>query len=163
VHDTGSRPGRLRFRKASHIKETKPQRTIWNAELSEVEDFLNLGNFRGHLVQFVNSMAWLAEQKRKAILQTLHFSQIKERDFSVAEAHNSTLEWIFEEKNPSKFVKWLQENGGIYTGLPAKQDLESLLLLPACHGNESKLGNDSKLSHRPPEYDSLLEGMGRGE
>jgi hypothetical protein len=92
-------------------------------------------------------MAWLAEQKRKAILQTLHFSQIKEREFSVAEAHNSTLEWILKKKPLLNSLSGSKRTAA-YTGLPAKQDLESQL---------------DEVSHRPPEYDSLLEGMGRGE
>jgi hypothetical protein len=59
-------------------------------------------------------MAELLEQKQKTILDTLHFSQVKEREFSIAEAHRNTFQWIFNEKDRNKFVTWLRQSDGIY-------------------------------------------------
>ncbi|KAH6845538.1 hypothetical protein B0I37DRAFT_380479 [Chaetomium sp. MPI-CAGE-AT-0009] len=63
---------------------------------------------------YTSEMLKLLEQKQWAILDTLHFSQIKEREFSIAEAHRETFQWIFGEKGRNKFVRWLRQNDGIY-------------------------------------------------
>ncbi|KAL7798507.1 hypothetical protein V8C37DRAFT_407709 [Trichoderma ceciliae] len=76
---------------------------IWNAQPSQ-KPFAVL----------IDSMERLAEQKRKTTLQTLYFSQLQERELAVSEAHESTLEWIFNEANPTNFVKWLRGSNSIY-------------------------------------------------
>ena len=55
----------------------------------------------------------LEEQKRKTILDTLHFSQVKEREFAIPDAHKNTFQWIFNEDR-NNFVAWLRQSDDIY-------------------------------------------------
>ncbi|RFU79029.1 hypothetical protein TARUN_3158 [Trichoderma arundinaceum] len=104
--DIGKSTGR------SAKKEVEP--SIWDAKPSEVQDLLKMSAIQRPFSVLVDSMERLAEQKRKTILQTLYFSQLQERELAVSEAHESTLEWIFDEVKPTNFVKWLRESDSIY-------------------------------------------------
>ncbi|KAI1826058.1 hypothetical protein F4861DRAFT_131988 [Xylaria intraflava] len=68
---------------------------------------------RPYLDDYIYSVESLVEQKQKSILQSLYFSQLKDREFAVADAHKSTLEWIFKQSS-TNFVEWLHEDNGIY-------------------------------------------------
>lgn len=64
--------------------------------------------------KYVTEMEQLFEQKRKTLLDTLHFSQVREREFAVTEAHRNTFMWIFSERGQNNFVAWLRESDDIY-------------------------------------------------
>lgn len=86
-----------------------------NPNVAEAQHSLRTEVFSDSLSTYVTKIQGLLDQKRKAILDTLHFSQIKEREFAVAEAHKNTFQWIFDEKGSSKnFVTWLRQSADIY-------------------------------------------------
>lgn len=75
-----------------------------------------------HLAQ---TLAAFAEEAKsygitRAILESLHFTQIKERQNEIPKAHEDTFEWIFSEKAQGNFSNWLRESSGIFwiTGKP---------------------------------------------
>ena len=53
----------------------------------------------------------LAQQQ--AILQTLLFEEMEQREESIKDAHKATLDWMFQ-KNGTKFKEWLESEKGIY-------------------------------------------------
>ena len=59
-----------------------------------------------------------ALSKEQHILSGLHFWAMKMREASIAEAHERTFEWIFEDQPVSgpqvKFKEWLSNGNGIY-------------------------------------------------
>jgi ABC-type iron transport system FetAB ATPase subunit len=63
---------------------------------------------------YVTEMSELLEQKGKAILDTLYFSQLREREYAVAEAHKSSFEWILNERGGNNFVTWLRQSDDIF-------------------------------------------------
>ncbi|KAH7006952.1 hypothetical protein EDB80DRAFT_880472 [Ilyonectria destructans] len=102
---SGRRASKLWKRDAP--KDIKSEQTLWDANGSPRPEFVQIKNY-------VTEMELLFEQKRKTILDTLHFSQVKEREFAVAEAHRNTLQWIFNEKGKNNFVAWLRQSDDIY-------------------------------------------------
>jgi ABC-type oligopeptide transport system ATPase subunit len=52
-------------------------------------------------------------RKLHAFLKSLHFKQIKERQFEVKSAHTNTFEWIFKEES-LKFSQWLRSDNDIF-------------------------------------------------
>ncbi|KAF6807151.1 hypothetical protein CPLU01_15829 [Colletotrichum plurivorum] len=56
----------------------------------------------------------------RAILESLHFAEIKERQNEIPEAHQNTFQWIFREDSTTTFPAWLRESGGLFwvTGKP---------------------------------------------
>ncbi|KAI0111200.1 hypothetical protein GGR51DRAFT_509331 [Nemania sp. FL0031] len=83
----------------------KPVKSKYVLELHLVRPYLD------NYVQYVER--WI-EQKQKSILQSLYFSQLRDREFAVAEAHKNTLEWIFKQNSSTHFVEWLYEENGVY-------------------------------------------------
>jgi len=75
---------------------------------------LKLHLVSSYLDDFVKDMESWVEQKQKSILESLYFSQLKDREFAVAEAHKNTLEWIFKRQNTTNFVEWLHEENDTY-------------------------------------------------
>ncbi|KAN0101586.1 hypothetical protein V8E51_012096 [Hyaloscypha variabilis] len=51
--------------------------------------------------------------RRQAILQTLLFEQMEQREENIKDAHKATLDWMFQ-KNGAKFMEWLETEEGIY-------------------------------------------------
>ncbi|EQB58112.1 hypothetical protein CGLO_01685 [Colletotrichum gloeosporioides Cg-14] len=82
------------------------------------------------------TFGWDEAQNRgiiRAILKSLHFAQIKERQNEIPQAHRNTFEWIFEESSPDSFSSWLRHSdGGVFwvTGKPGsgKSTLMKLIL-----------------------------------
>ncbi|KAF6810085.1 hypothetical protein CSOJ01_06497 [Colletotrichum sojae] len=56
----------------------------------------------------------------RAILQSLHFAQIKERQNEIPVAHKNTFEWVFREDSTTTFPAWLRGSSGLFwiTGKP---------------------------------------------
>jgi hypothetical protein len=48
-----------------------------------------------------------------AVLQTLLFEEILQREETIKDVHKATLEWMFA-KNKTKFMDWLEFKEGIY-------------------------------------------------
>ncbi|KAF4912778.1 hypothetical protein CGCVW01_v011041 [Colletotrichum viniferum] len=74
------------------------------------------------LAQTLTAFAEEAKSYRitRAILQSLHFTQIKERQNEIPKAHKDTFNWIFHENGPGNFANWLKGSRGIFwvTGKP---------------------------------------------
>ncbi|KAF4816665.1 Vegetative incompatibility protein HET-E-1 [Colletotrichum siamense] len=75
--------------------------------------------------ELVQTLAAFAEEARnhginRAILESLHFAQIKERQNEIPKAHKNTFKWIFNDNGPGNFANWLRESSGIFwiTGKP---------------------------------------------
>ncbi|KAI3327824.1 hypothetical protein HD806DRAFT_335790 [Xylariaceae sp. AK1471] len=98
----------------TNAKKANAQQAIRNNVPAEHERPLGLARVRHHLDDYVSHIRRLTEQKQKSILQGLYFSQLKDREFAIAEAHRNTLEWIFQRSSSTNYVKWLQEDNGIY-------------------------------------------------
>ncbi len=47
------------------------------------------------------------------IIKTLHFSQIRDREFAILDAHQTTFEGVFDNKT-TNFSTWCRSYGGIY-------------------------------------------------
>ncbi|TQN68886.1 Vegetative incompatibility protein HET-E-1 [Colletotrichum shisoi] len=86
---------------------------------------------------FAETWARVSEEARNqdtvlAILASLRFAQIKERQSEVPKAHRTTFEWVFSEESPVDFSAWLLESSGLFwiTGKPGsgKSTLMKFLL-----------------------------------
>ncbi|GJC78838.1 hypothetical protein ColLi_01676 [Colletotrichum liriopes] len=55
-----------------------------------------------------------------AILTSLRFAQIKERQSEIPKAHRRTFEWVFSDNSSIDFSTWLRESSGLFwiTGKP---------------------------------------------
>ncbi|KAI8302922.1 hypothetical protein K4K61_007565 [Colletotrichum sp. SAR11_59] len=64
---------------------------------------------------------WTLE-KQKAILASLYYSQLEDREWAIHEAHGKTFEWIFEansadndpKKNSVNIIEWLKHGDGVF-------------------------------------------------
>ncbi|KAH9236527.1 hypothetical protein K456DRAFT_1736659 [Colletotrichum gloeosporioides 23] len=79
----------------------------------------------GRVNELTKALTSFAEEARthritRTILESLHFTQIKERQNEIPKAHKDTFEWIFRDDTPGQFSRWLQESSGIFwiTGKP---------------------------------------------
>ncbi|KAK2756844.1 hypothetical protein CKAH01_17129 [Colletotrichum kahawae] len=79
----------------------------------------------GGVNELAQTLAAFAEEAKnhginRAILESLHFAQIKERQNEIPKAHTDTFKWIFDENGPGNFANWLRESSGIFwiTGKP---------------------------------------------
>ncbi|KAF6830555.1 small S protein [Colletotrichum plurivorum] len=56
----------------------------------------------------------------RAILESLHFAQIKERQNEIPVAHKNTFEWVFREDSTTTFPAWLRGSRSLFwiTGKP---------------------------------------------
>lgn len=52
--------------------------------------------------------------KTRAIVTSLHFRQIRERESKVAAAHAQTFEWVIRNGAKANFKDWLRGDAGIY-------------------------------------------------
>jgi hypothetical protein len=77
----------------------------------EKEQLTHLDNLSEELCALVKEVQQVAQQQ--AILQTLLFEEILQREETIKDAHKATLDWMFE-KNNTKFVEWLEFKEGIY-------------------------------------------------
>ena len=51
------------------------------------------------------------------VLESLHFRELKEREFNIKESHASTYHWIFAKDGPYKdikFMNWLERDSDVY-------------------------------------------------
>lgn len=62
-----------------------------------------------------------ALRKQLAVIESLRFQTIVEREKNIKEAHPATFEWLFDDDNadvgsasPNTFLPWLTNQGGIY-------------------------------------------------
>ena len=62
-----------------------------------------------------------ALRKQLAVIESLRFQTIVEREKNIKEAHPATFEWLFDDGNtsvasniPNTFLPWLTNQGGIY-------------------------------------------------
>ncbi|KAJ8132313.1 hypothetical protein O1611_g1316 [Lasiodiplodia mahajangana] len=95
-------------------KKARARQNAWNDEPAKPKYILELHLVRPHLDSYVQYVEKWVDQKQKSILQSLYFSQLKDREFAVAEAHKNTLEWIFKQNSSTHFVEWLYEENGVY-------------------------------------------------
>ncbi|TKW55198.1 hypothetical protein CTA1_1237 [Colletotrichum tanaceti] len=86
---------------------------------------------------FSETWARVSEEARDqdivlAILTSLRFAQIKERQGEIPRAHRTTFEWVFRDESPVDFSGWLLESSGLFwiTGKPGsgKSTLMKFLL-----------------------------------
>lgn len=58
----------------------------------------------------------LLDNKRRSIIQTLSFSQLHEREYSIPDAHRLTFEWILNRNRGSEvsFLNWSRKTDGIF-------------------------------------------------
>ncbi|PMD42737.1 hypothetical protein L207DRAFT_553693 [Hyaloscypha variabilis F] len=82
--------------------------TVKNPLMAQQNDFDNLPT---KLSSFIKEGQKLAQQQ--AILQTLLFEQMEQREENIKDAHKATLDWMFQ-KNGAKFMEWLETEEGIY-------------------------------------------------
>jgi hypothetical protein len=80
-------------------------------ELERMDSYA-FSKLSGSLTGFVE----LVKTTRNAytFLKSLHFKQIKARQFEVKTAHANTFEWIFEEGEKQKFGQWLSGPSGVF-------------------------------------------------
>lgn len=63
---------------------------------------------------YLSKVERLQERKREIILRNLHFGQLKDREFAIADAHARTFQWIYAVDSASRFREWLEKSNGIY-------------------------------------------------
>ncbi|KAJ5005429.1 hypothetical protein K4K48_007180 [Colletotrichum sp. SAR 10_66] len=88
----------------------------------------------------------LTSEKRKAILGTLYFNQLEEREVTLPETHRRTFEWIFEGsptasgtgKASDTFTRWLQHHAGIFWVTGKAGSGKSTLMKFLTHHDETK-------------------------
>lgn len=86
---------------------------VWNENVEKVtkSHFQGLQNT---VVQLNGLTGTLKQVKRQeALLRSLQFASIRRRHGDIQEAHERTLEWLFDEKGTS-FVSWLENGRGVY-------------------------------------------------
>ena len=76
---------------------------------------------REHITNTVRNLQLdqAADQRKQAFIQSLLFPEIKLRQEQIGDAHERTLEWIFDESGEdlrpwSCFVNWLKTGSGLY-------------------------------------------------
>ncbi|KAH0425556.1 high-affinity nicotinic acid transporter [Colletotrichum camelliae] len=52
-------------------------------------------------------------EKARSLVRSLHFEQIYDRESDIRQAHDNTLEWIFQDSSLG-FNEWLQSEHGLY-------------------------------------------------
>lgn len=79
----------------------------------------------GGVNELAQTLAAFAEEAKnhginRAILESLHFAQIKERQNDIPKAHKDTFKWIFNDNGSGNFTNWLTKSSGIFwvTGKP---------------------------------------------
>jgi len=99
--------------------------TVKNPLMAQQNDFDNLPT---KLSSFIKEGQMLAQQQ--AILQTLLFEQMEQREENIKDAHKATLDWMFQ-KNGAKFMEWLEAEEGIYwVRGKVRNSLDELLTFP---------------------------------
>lgn len=101
--------------------------------LAEPEDWgakerqTSFDNLSKKFLAFVEESKLVAQQQ--IILRSLLFEQIFQREENIKDAHQATLDWMFE-KNETKFMNWLETGKGIYwvRGKVRKQLVAVLIL-----------------------------------
>lgn len=68
----------------------------------------------GYISPYIRNFKALITQKRESILRSLFYEQLREREFSITDAHTKTFQWVFDANTNFKFREWLQEQNGIY-------------------------------------------------
>lgn len=67
-----------------------------------------------YISPYVEKVEKLISQKRKSILRSLYYEQLREREFAIMDAHTKTFQWVFAPNTNYRFREWLQEQNGIY-------------------------------------------------
>lgn len=95
---------------ALHIASGKESLDFQEAQERRAFEFYSRNH--GTLYRDLDS---LTENKQMLILQTLSYSQLHEREFTISEAHQRTFEWIFNTSGTNNnFVEWLRGTNGIF-------------------------------------------------
>lgn len=90
---------------------------------SEIQNILSAKSWRAGdndaFSKLSTSLMNLVEQARSTqkvhgFLKSLHFKQIKARQFEVKRAHINTFEWIFEKEGKLQFLQWLRFPNDIF-------------------------------------------------
>ncbi|KAF0328873.1 hypothetical protein GQ607_003898 [Colletotrichum asianum] len=88
---------------------------------------------------------WTLE-KPKAILASLYYSQLEDREWAIHEAHGKTFEWIFEadsadndpKKNSVNIIEWLKHGDGVFWLTGKAGSGKSTLMKFLTHHHETK-------------------------
>ncbi|KAJ5007064.1 hypothetical protein K4K57_010925 [Colletotrichum sp. SAR 10_99] len=121
-------------------------KTLWKqAELQELHDRLDTlrAQISAHLLALL--LMWRLE-KQKAILDSLYYSQLEDREWAIHEAHGKTFEWIFEagsadndvKKNSVNFIEWLKHGDGVFWVTGKAGSGKSTLMKFLTHHHETK-------------------------
>ena len=94
----------------------------------------HLDNLSEELFALAKEGQQVAQQQ--AVLQTLLFEEILQREETIKDAHKATLDWMFE-KNKTKFMEWLEFKEGIYW--VKGKVCYPLIIFLRNHGKESQL------------------------
>lgn len=84
------------------VAREREEQNAWASYQKETTDF-----YRQELDGLMN-------QKRKAILKSLSFDQLYERESVIPEAHRRTFEWMLAPSTDQKFVEWLCHESGTF-------------------------------------------------
>lgn len=98
----------------------------------EKEQLTYLDNLSEELCALAKEGQQVAQQQ--AILQTLLFEEILQREETIKDAHEATLDWMFE-KNKTKFMEWLEFKEGIYWVKGKAGSGKSTLMKYICNHN----------------------------
>lgn len=93
------------------------------AEVTEDKDASSSPQLPTALSQWLSTLAAEGNALRKqlAVIESLRFQTIVEREKNIKEAHPATFEWLFDDDNAdvgpatlNTFLPWLTSQGGIY-------------------------------------------------
>ncbi|KAK2770722.1 high-affinity nicotinic acid transporter [Colletotrichum kahawae] len=96
------------------------------------------------IVNFLNQT--LKFEKQKAILDTLYFDQLEDREWAIPEAHKNTFGWVFEGGSTSSvanetsatFIEWLQHGEDVFWVTGKAGSGKSTLMKFLTRHNETK-------------------------
>ena len=67
-----------------------------------------------NILPYTDRVMGMVERKRGKILRTLHYDQLRDREFDITDAHTKTFQWVFGAHSSFRFREWLREKSGIY-------------------------------------------------
>lgn len=85
------------------------------SDISTALDLPGLGAaFQDHIAPYILNVEELISEKRQSILRSLYFEQLREREFTITDAHTKTFQWVFGGNTSFRFREWLREQNWIY-------------------------------------------------
>lgn len=106
-----------------NVQQTEVETPPAEVKVAEYKNASSYPQLPATLSEWLSNLAAEGNALRKqlAVIESLRFHTIVEREKNIKEAHPATFEWLFDDDNagvgsatPNTFLPWLTSQGGIY-------------------------------------------------